>query len=112
MAVQVIIGNQVGPLPIKASFMAPGDMPMYLEVQGSVWTQTANNLIGIEVAIDGNVVGTANIFSNGSTTHRAVVPVYLPVKLGQGSHTIQLSVAPNTTTVSDLNDRFTAVLHY
>jgi len=112
MAVQVIIGNQKGPLPIQASFMSPGDMPMYLEVAGSVWTQTANNMIGIQVAVDGNVVGTANIFSNGASTHRAVVPVYLPVKLGQGSHTIQLSAAPSTSTVSDLNDLFTAVLHY
>jgi hypothetical protein len=112
MAVQVLIGKQKGPMPISASFMAPGDMPMYLEVSGSVWTQTANQMIGIQVAVDGNVLGTANIFSNGSSTHRAVVPVYFPIKLTQGSHTIQLTVAPNTTTVSDLNDFFTAVLHY
>lgn len=112
MAVQVLINNQKGPLPIQASFMAPGDMPMYIEVQGSVWTQTANQMIGIQVALDGNVLGTANIFSNAASTHRAVVPVYLPVKLTQGSHTVQLSVAPSTTTVSDLNDRFTVVLHY
>lgn len=112
MAVQVLIGNQKGPLPIQATFMAPGDMPMNLEVTGSVWTQTANNMIGIQIAIDGNVVGTANIFSNGNATHRAVVPVYLPVKLAQGSHTIQLSAAPNTSTVSDYNDFYTAVLHY
>jgi hypothetical protein len=112
MAVQVLIGNQKGPLPIKASFMAPGDMPMYLEVQGSVWTQSTNQMIGIQVAVDGNVIGTANLFSNASTTHRTVVPVYLPIKLDQGSHTIELSVAPNTTTVSDFNDFYTAVLHY
>lgn len=112
MAVQVLIGNQKGPLPIKASFMAPGDMPMYLEVQGSVWTQSANQMIGIQIAVDGNVLGTANLFSNTASTHRTVVPVYLPVKLAQGSHTVELSVAPNTTTVSDFNDFYTAVLHY
>lgn len=112
MAIQVLIGNQKGPLPIKASFMAPGDMPMYLEVQGSVWTQSANQMIGIQIAVDGNVLGTANLFSNNASTHRTVVPVYLPVKLAQGSHTIELSVAPNTTTVSDFNDFYTAVLHY
>lgn len=112
MAVQVLIGNQKGPLPITASFMAPGDMPMYLEVAGSVWTTTANQLIGIQVAVDGNVVGTANIFSNTASTHRTAVPVYLPIKLTQGSHTIELSVAPNTTTTSDFNDFYSAVLHY
>lgn len=110
MAVQVIIGNQKGPLPIQTTFMAPGDMPMYLEVSGSIWTQTADQMIGIEVSIDGTVIGTANIFSNASSTHRAVVPVYLPVKLAQGSHTIALIAAPDT--VSDLNDVYTAVLHY
>lgn len=112
MAVQVIVGNQQGPLPISASFMSPGDMPMNLEVTGSIWTQTANQMIGIQISVDGTVIGTANIFSNTSSTHRAVVPVYLPVKLGQGSHTLQLAVAPGSTTVSDLNDRYTAVLHY
>lgn len=112
MAVQVLIGNQKGPLPIQTSFMAPGDMPMYLEVTGSVWTQSANQMIGIQVTLDGAVIGTANIFSNAASTHRAVVPVYLPIKLTQGSHTLQLSVAAGTPTVSDLNDRFTATLHY
>src|ERR1044072_7507540 len=109
MAVQVLIGNQKGPLPIKTSFMAPGDMPMYLEVLGSVWTQTANQMIGIQVAVDGNVIGIANVFSNPSSTHRPVVPVYLPIKLNQGSHTIELTPAPGTTTVSDLNDFYSAV---
>jgi hypothetical protein len=112
MAVQVLIGNQKGPLPIKASFMAPGDMPMYLEVLGSVWTTTASQMIGIQVAVDGNVIGQANIFSNGASTHRPVVPVYLPIKLNQGSHTLELTLAPGTTTTSDFNDFYTAVLHY
>ena len=112
MAVQVLIGNQKGPLPIKASFMAPGDMPMYLEVQGSVWTTTQNTMIGIQVTLDGNVIGTANIFSNAASTHRTAVPVYLPIKLTQGSHTIQLDLAANTKTTSDFNDFFSAVLHY
>ena len=112
MAVQVLIGNQKGPLPIQTTFQAPGDMPMNLEVTGSVWTQSANQMIGIQVSLDGAVIGTANIFSNTASTHRAVVPVYIPIKLTQGSHTLQLAVAASTTTVSDLNDRFTAVLHF
>lgn len=112
MAVQVLIGDQKGPLPIKAQFMAPGDMPMYLEVTGSVWTTSANQMIGIQVSVDGTVVGTANIFSNGASTHRNVVPRYFPIKLNQGSHTVELAVAPGTTTTSDFNDFFNAVLHY
>ena len=98
MAVQVLIANQKGALPIQATFMAPGDMPMYLEVSGSVWTTTANQMIGIQIAVDGNVIGTASIFSNTASTHRAVVPVYLPIKLAQGSHTIQLTGSTSVTT--------------
>jgi hypothetical protein len=111
MAVQLIL-SQVGPLPIKATFNAPGDSPMFIEVNGSVWTQSANSMLGITIELDGNAVGTAQIFSNGASTHRAVVPAYIPIKLTQGQHTLALSAKSGSTTVSDLNDFFTAVIHY
>ena len=109
MAIQVIL-TQAGPLPITTSFSAPGDEPMCLEVNGSVWSQSANELLGIVVALDGNVIGEAQIFSNGNATHRAVVPAYIQVQLSEGQHTLTLSAANNT--VSDYNDLFAAVLHY
>ncbi|MDT4955968.1 MAG: hypothetical protein QOJ02_4106 [Acidobacteriota bacterium] len=109
MSVQVIVA-QVGPLPITTPFAAPGDAPMYLEVNGSVWTQSVDKLIGIVVALDGKVVGKAQIWSNGTATHRAVVPAYIKVQLTQGQHTLTLSADSNT--ISDLNDRYTAVLHF
>jgi hypothetical protein len=110
MSIQVII-NQKGPLPIKATFQSIGDQPMYIEVNGSVWTQQLNTMIGIEIDVDGNKAATAYIFSNGTATHRTVVPAYIPVKLAQGQHTLTLKVA-NTQTVSDYNDYYTAVIHY
>ena len=110
MAIQVLV-SQKGPLPISTSFNAPGDMPMYLVVNGSVWTQNANTMIGIQIELDGAVVGTAYIFSNAPSTHRAVVPAYIPVKLAQGAHKLVLSAAPGGT-VSDYNDFYTAVIDY
>ena len=110
MAIQVIL-SQAGPLPITANFNAPGDEPMYIEVNGSVWTQSVNAVIGIAIQLDGKSVGTAQVFSNANATHRTVVPAYIPVKLSQGQHKLQLSAAPGTT-VSDFNDFFTAVIHY
>lgn len=109
MAVQVIV-SQKGPLPIKVNFNAIGDMQGVLVVHGSVWTGSANTMIGIQIALDGTNVGTAQIFSNTQSTHRAVVPAYIPVTLTYGQHTLSLSVLPNTT--SDFNDFYTAVLHY
>ena len=110
MSVQVVI-SQKGPLPIKATFQALGDMQMTLEVNGSVWTQTANQMIGIAIQLDGQSIGQAQIFSNASSTHRAVVPAYIPVQLAYGQHKLTLSALPGGT-VSDLNDFYTAVLHY
>ena len=110
MSIQVIV-SQVGPLPIKATFNAPGDEPMYIEVNGSVWSQSLNTMIGIGIEIDGQSVGAAQVFSNGNTTHRTVVPAYIPIQLSQGQHTLQLS--QNTAdTLSDYNDFYTAVIHY
>lgn len=112
MGIQVIV-QQKGPLPITVNFNPPGDAPIYLEVSGSVWTATANNMIGIQVQLDGQTLGVCQLFSNGANTHRAVVPGYFPIQLAYGKqHTLVLSVAPGTTTTSDFNDFFTAVIHY
>jgi len=110
MSVQVIVDQQ-GPLPIKATFNALTDEPVYVEVNGSVWSQIPNVPIGILVEVDGTVVGKALIFSNQPATHRTVVPSYGQVQLGPGQHTIVLSPVTPTTT-SDENDFYTAVIHY
>ena len=110
MGIQVVI-QQVGPLPITVNFNAIGDMPMILEVNGSVWSQAANTMIGIGIKLDGKAVGAAQVFCNGTATHRAVVPAYIPIQLSQGQHT--LSLYQNTPgTVSDFNDFYTAVINY
>jgi hypothetical protein len=110
MPIQVIL-QQAGPLPIRATFQAPGDETMYLEVNGSVWSQSINVVIGIGVTLDGKKVGDARIFSNGNATHRSVVPAYIPIQLKQGQHTITLST-DTAQTVSDFNDFYTVVIHY
>jgi hypothetical protein len=110
MATQIIV-SQKGPLPIKVSFQAPSDGPSTLTVAGSVWTQTANSMLGIQVTLDGQSLGSAQIFANPTSTHMSVVPAVFPVKLSQGSHTLQLS-SGNQVTVSDFNDSYMVVLDY
>jgi hypothetical protein len=57
------------------------------------------------------LLGSASIFSNMATTHRAVVPSYIPVNLTFGTH--KLTLVPTTaTTTSDFNDLFDVVLIY
>lgn len=110
MAIQVII-SQAGPLPITVPFNAPGDEPMYLEINGSVWAPAAGQMIGIAAELNGTVLGQAQIFSNGSTTHRAVVPAYFDLRFSDGPQSLTLTVA-NSNTTSDSNDFYNAVLHY
>ncbi len=110
MAIQVIVEQQ-GPLPIKVPFNVVSDAPVYLEVNGSVWSGTPNTMIGILIEVDGVAVGKALIFSNTAATHRTVVPSYAQLQLGFGQHTITLSPVTPTTT-SDFNDFYTAVIHY
>ena len=84
MATQVIPG-QAGPLPITATFNAPGDEPMYLEVDRSVWTQIPNEMIaGLPSKV--RELGQL-VFPNDNFTHRAVVPAYIPIQPSQGQHT-------------------------
>lgn len=110
MATQIII-SQAGPLPITVNFPSPSDAPATLMVAGSVWTQGTNTMIGIQVNLDGQVLGNANIFANPPATHMNVVPMFFPVELDEGNHVLQLS-AGTSATVSDYNDFYTVVLQY
>lgn len=106
-----IINQAPGPLPLKETFKAPADGPVAFIVTGSVWSQQPNQLIGVALELDGVPIGQAYIFSNGSSTHRAVVPAYISVDLTFGSHTVAL-LASNSATTSDANDYFNVVLQY
>ena len=110
MPVQVIVQQQ-GPLPINVTFNSEGNEPVYLEVNGSVFSSVPNIMTGILIQIDGVTVSKALIFSNQASTHRTVVPSYAKVQLGYGQHTIALSPITSTT-LSDYNDFYTAVIHY
>jgi hypothetical protein len=110
MPTLTILNQAKGPLPIKATFNAPSDGPTCLVLSGSVWAQSASQLIGIQLELDGKVVGSASIFSNGPSTHRAVVPSYIPVTLTFGQHTVAL-LPLNAATTSDNNDFFSLILH-
>ncbi len=117
MDIDVVI-QQSGPLPITQTFMTASDGPAMLVVAGSVYSNTPNTVTGISVILNAQTVGTASIFSNGPSTHRAVVPAYIPITLDMPwpspmtppSYTIEL-VSATGETVSDQNDFFVVALH-
>ena len=109
--------EQAGPLPITKDFTQGSVGPATLIVSGSVWTSQENTLIGMKVLLDGQSVGDLQIFSNGPTTHRSVVPKHFVINLdkqwpseGQPPTYSLTLQALNQNTNSDLNDNFQAVL--
>jgi hypothetical protein len=111
MAILSLLNQASGPLPLYAKFDAPSDAQSCVVLSGSVWSQTANQMIGIAVELDGVPIGSASIFSNASGTHRTVVTAHIPVKLTFGAHAISI-LPTNTATTSDQNDVFNLVLQY
>jgi hypothetical protein len=111
MSLLVLINQHAGPLPVSATFNSPTDAQSVLMVSGSVWSGHTDVMIGISVVLDGKPIGVAQIFSNTSSVHRAVVPTFIPVTLPQGAHTLAI-VPLNSNTVTDLNDLFDAVLFF
>lgn len=109
---QVVI-NQKGPLPIAQTFQALSDGPALIMLSGSVWTQTPNTVLGINLSVDSvsAVAGTASIFANPTATHMAVVPIIIPYTFPQGEHKIYLTAA-NPETVSDFNDFYQVTILY
>ena len=113
MAQPRILIDQVGPLPLTKTITLGSTGPATLSVSGSVWTQQQDTLIGIEILLDGESVGTAEIWSNGPVTHRSVVPKLFAIELNEPftgdpptkppTYTITLQVM-NASTISDLND--------
>ena len=109
MQLQQLI-NQQGPLPLKGGFIAATTNPVLLVVTGSLWTTTANVMIQMNVYLDGNQIGVAQVFSNGASTHRVLPTLFigLPPLSSDDEHTIMLAAPSPATT--DYNDSFSASL--
>jgi hypothetical protein len=107
---------QAGPLPINATATISTDGPTMVTIAGSVWTTQTNSMIGVQLAIDGQVVAKAQIYSNGPDTHRAVVPVTISYTFPMGPrgpepHEFTLFALTEQTT-SDFNDFFSVSVLY
>lgn len=110
-------GNLDGPLPITIDLTPESNSMAFLTVSGSVWSAATSVQIGIEVAWEGTALGAATIFSNGPSTHRAVVPKTFALALDKpwdpngDPPTYTLTLSPmNADTISDRNDSYHIVL--
>jgi hypothetical protein len=76
MPLQTII-NAAGPLPISATFTPVQDGPVILTVTSTAWSSSAPNKIGIEVLLNGSVIGSATLFANQNSVHMTLPTLFL-----------------------------------
>jgi hypothetical protein len=109
MSVTESLINASGPLPISAPFTAEGDGPVLFYVAGSGWAN-ATLKIGFNVLLDGELLGVCVGYTNEGSSHKTMVPLFLPATLTAGQHTLTFEAFQGTNT--DVNDFFTATLFY
>ena len=106
---QVFAAN--GPLPLKTSVQIQSNMPAVVTLAGSVWSNAANQQIGIALLIDGEVAASGTIFANPASQHMSVVPVEFAYTFEIGQHEFVLNPWNNATT-SDKNDFYCVTVQY
>jgi hypothetical protein len=103
--------SQAGPLPITDKFKAEGDGDVIFYIAGSAWASLSGSPMSIQLTLDGVVVGTAQVYTNESNSHKAFVPVFIPFTLKDINHEVTLSVT-SANTYTDTNDYFQVMLIY
>lgn len=76
---------------------------------GSAWSASAGQIIGANLVVDGNNVGTARVLTNEPSSHKALVPISTILRLPAGTHSIAIQAATPLTKI-DQNDFFTLVV--
>lgn len=110
MILQTVIA-QNGPLPIKGTFSPRSDTGGVVIVSGSAWSNAAGQWVGVQVLLDGNVIGEAAVFCNEAGSHRALITTFIPIDAAFGQHTITLE-AVSPATQCDGNDFLNVYVAY
>jgi hypothetical protein len=104
-AQQVINATGGQGFPFTGTYTSKGGT-LIISAAGSGWSDTKDQLIGMNVYVDNNKVGTAQVWTNEAASHKAFVPVFAVVNnVSKGPHTIKLEPL-NSATNTDQNDYF------
>ena len=94
-----------GALPKEGTYNKRRGGTLIISAAGSGWSSNNDQLIGMNVYVDNNKVGTAQVWTNEAASHKAFVPVFAVVNnVSKGPHTIKLEPLGGTKT--DQNDFF------
>ena len=98
--------NTNGALPKAGTYNKRRGGTLIVSAAGSGFSDTENKTIGMEVYVNGNKVGTAQVYTNEKLSHKAFVPAFAVVnKVPKGPVKIELK-AVNADTKTDQNDFF------
>jgi hypothetical protein len=115
MADAMVLLDEAGPLPLSVNFDAEVDGPVVFVLSGTAWTQHAPTMIGINLLLDGEVIGSAATgFANLNANHQAMRTTLIPYDgMTVGQHTIEVAASSaNPNTVTDFNDIFQVTMLY
>ena len=82
-------------LPHTFSYTPQNDDPVLISLSGTAWTFVMHSKIGIEMLIDGKVVNSAFVWSNGKDTHRTL-------HTGLVDYAFPLNVDPTTEKITPI----------
>jgi len=98
--------NTNGALPKEGTYNKRRGGTLIVSAAGSGFSDTENKTIGMEVFVNGNKVGTAQVYTNEKLSHKAFVPAFAVVNnVRKGPVKIELKPL-NADTKTDQNDFF------
>jgi len=100
--------NASGPLPLNSQFYTPTNGMLLIYVSGSMFAPSPQTMLVMNILMDGQQIGTCQVFANNPNIHMALVPAFIPVPQQQsGTHILTLAAGNGVT---DGNDCFNATV--
>jgi hypothetical protein len=97
--------NTTGDKALTGTYQKRKGGTLLISAAGSGWSKTKDQKIGMNVLVNGNQVGTAQVWTNEAESHKAFVPAFEVLnKVRKGQVNIKLE--PLSGTEIDQNDYF------
>lgn len=101
--------NAQGPMPLRGNSFRSEGGTLILSASGSGFSNNGGAIIGMNVLVDGAVVGTCKAYANQQRIHLPFIPIAVELReLKHGNHVIE--VQPLGGTLTDPNDFFNVTI--
>jgi len=101
--IYMLVNNKSWNGPISGTF-TPGKKSMLIFLSGSAWAG-APGLIGVELRLNGVKILQASVFTNETSSHKALIPVSVLYENPFDDY-VNYEIVPLGGTILDYNDYF------